>query len=224
MWILKLKLMHRDCHIVPRCKKFNVITYAIPAGASGGMYKKNGTIFLTAIHTVEGDAENIKKFYNDLKKDKRVRKLEIRGNKFSYLFQLPKGGEHVQLYYNPKLIFVKPVINHSNGFEYWELGAWEKQTLIDFMEKLKKHMDYFEILKIEKTKLVDVYFPQILLQLSEKQKHAIEYAYKRGYYSYPKKVDLHQLAKELKVSVPTLQEHLRKAEIKLLPFIIEQNI
>jgi predicted DNA binding protein len=225
MWVAKLKLMHKDCHIVPRCKKFHVTTYAFPAGASGGVFKdKQGRTCLTGIHIIQGSDDDRKKFLADLKTDKRLHKFEAKGSKFSYIYILPKGGEHVQLYYNPKLIFVKPVINSSDGFEYWEVASWEKQDLMAFIKDLKKHMDYFELLKMSRTELADVYFPQILPKLSEKQRGAIDYAFKRGYYSYPRKVDLHQLAKELKVSVPTLQEHLRKAEIKLLPFILEQSI
>jgi len=60
-------------------------------------------------------------------------------------------------------------------------------------------------------------------ELPEKQKGAIELAYEEGYYSYPKKSDLKDLAKIAKVSVPTFQENLRKAEIKLLPFILKRR-
>lgn len=224
MWALKLKLMHKDCHIVPRCKKFHVTTYAYPAGAAGGVYKKHKKTYLTGLHFIKGKEQNKNLFFRDLRKDKRVKKLEISGDRFSYLFQLPKKGEHVQLYYKPTLIFLKPVINHYDGFEYWEVGSWNRNSLEEFMSKLKKHMDYFELLKLEKSKLTDVYFPQIMPKLSNKQKKAIELAYSQGYYSYPRKVELKDLAKESKISVPTFQEHLRKAEIKLLPFILEQNM
>lgn len=220
MWVLKLKLMHKDCHIVPRCKKFNVISYAYPTSS----YTKNGKRLLTAIHFIQGEGKNKKRFFNDLKKDERIRKLEISGDIYSYEVELEKKGEHVQLYFNPALSFVKPVINSSDGFEYWEIACFDKNILMKFVDDLKKHMDYFEILKFKNEKLKNIYFPNVLPSLSNKQKEVIEYAYKRGYYSYPKKVDLHQLAKELKISVPTLQEHIRKAEIKLLPFIIEQNV
>ena len=85
-------------------------------------------------------------------------------------------------------------------------------------------MDYYKVLKLSKSKLVDVYFPMLFPKIPEKQKKAIELAHKRGYYSYPKKIELRDLAKESGVSTPTFQENLRKAEIKLLPFILEQNI
>lgn len=219
MWILKLKLMHKDCHIVPRCKKFNVTTYAYPTSS----YSRNGKKLLTAIHFIEGEEKNKKDFFVDLKKDRRIRKLEVSGDIFTYEFELPSHGEHVQLYYNPALCFVKPTVNHYDGFEYWEVASFDRNILSNFLKDVENHMDYCEILKFKNEKLKDIYFPRALPALSLKQKQAIEYAYKRGYYSYPRKIDLQQLAKELKVSVPTFQEHLRKAEIKLLPFIIEQG-
>jgi hypothetical protein len=208
---------------VPRCKKFHVITYAYPAGASGGIYTEKGKTFLTAMHVIEGEDRNIKRFFKDLKKDRRIKKLEVHGSKFSYIFHLKKGGEHVQAYYSPKLIFVKPVVNHFDGFEYWEIGSWDRKELMNFMNKVKKHMDFFELLKLSKSKLADVYFPVIFPKLPKKQKKAIELAFKRGYYSYPKKVELKDLAREMKISIPTMQEHLRKAEIKLIPFVLKQK-
>ncbi|MBU4308724.1 MAG: helix-turn-helix domain-containing protein [Nanoarchaeota archaeon] len=224
MWILKIKVMHKDCPIVPLCKKFNVTTYAFPAGASGGIFKKNGKNYLTAFHFISGEEKNKKLFFENLKKDKRIEKLEIQGNRFSYLLNLTKKEEQVQLYYDSQLIFLKPVINSSEGFEYWEVGSWSREALTDFMNKVKKHMDYFELLKLGKSEFSDLYFPMILPKLSEKQKKAIELANKRGYYFYPRKVELKDLAKEMGISIPTFQEHIRKAEIKLLPFIIEQSL
>jgi len=220
MWVLKLKLMHDDCHIVPRCKKFNVTSYAYPTSH----YKRNLKHILTGIHFLEGEEKNRKRYFTDLKKDKRLKKLEISGSIYSYELRLPKGGEQVQLYYSNALSFVKPVINRYDGFEYWEVASYEKKILIKFANEVKKHMDYFEILKFKNEKIKDIYFPNVMPSLSKQQKKAIELAYKLGYYSYPKKVELKDLAKECGISIPTFQEHLRKAEIKLLPFIIEQNI
>ena len=219
MWITKLKLMHKDCHIVPRCQKFNVTSYAYPTGA----YTKKGHKYVTGIHFLQGEENNKKAFFRDLKKDKRVKRIEISGNIYSYEVDLGRQGEHVQLYYNPQIFFVKPVINSPEGFEYWEVTSWNRTILEKFIQTLEKHMDYCKVLKIEETKKLDIYFPLTFPQLPTKQKEAIEFAYKRRYYSYPKKITIKNLAKEAKVSVPTFQEHLRKAEIKLLPFIMEQR-
>ena len=218
MWILKLKLMHKDCHIVPRCEKFKVNSYAYPTSN----YTKKGRKYATAIHFLEGEEKNKKAFLRDLKKDRRIKKLEISGSIYSYEVDLGKAGEHVQLYHGPEMAFVAPVINSRDGFEYWNVAAYDKNILMKFVKSLKKHMDYFEMLKFQDEKLKDIYFPNVLPELSLNQRKAIILAYQMGYYTYPRKTDLRVLAKEAKISVATFQEHLRKAEIKLLPFIIRE--
>jgi hypothetical protein len=60
-----------------------------------------------------------------------------------------------------------------------------------------------------------------LPDLSPKQREAIELAYKNGYYKYPKQTDLDKLSKIMGVGKSTFQEHLKKAEGKLLPYLIE---
>ncbi len=45
-------------------------------------------------------------------------------------------------------------------------------------------------------------------------------AYANNYYSYPRKISIEELAKIDKKATSTFQEHLRKAEIKILPNFI----
>ena len=85
-------------------------------------------------------------------------------------------------------------------------------------------MDVATILKMEHSSLTDVYFPNVMPKVSVQQKKALELAYQHGYYSYPRKIKLEQLAKIAKVGLSTFQEHLRKAELRLLPVIIEQQL
>jgi predicted DNA binding protein len=56
--------------------------------------------------------------------------------------------------------------------------------------------------------------------MPEKQKQAMNLAIKNGYYNYPRKTNLDNLAKIAKVSKQTFQENLRKAENKLIPSLI----
>ena len=85
-------------------------------------------------------------------------------------------------------------------------------------------MDVCKILKLESSPLTDVYFPNVMPKLSKQQKKALELAYENGYYSYPRKSSLEKLAKLAKIGISTFQEHLRKAEIKLLPVIIDHSV
>ncbi|MBI5046807.1 helix-turn-helix domain-containing protein [Candidatus Micrarchaeota archaeon] len=58
--------------------------------------------------------------------------------------------------------------------------------------------------------------------LTDKQKQAVSAAISMGYYSWPKKVNLEELAAKLGIKRRTLQENLRKAEAKILPSLIDQ--
>jgi predicted DNA binding protein len=58
--------------------------------------------------------------------------------------------------------------------------------------------------------------------LTVKQKQAVAAAISMGYYSWPKKVNLEELAERLGVKRRTLQENLRKAEGKILPRLLDE--
>jgi len=63
--------------------------------------------------------------------------------------------------------------------------------------------------------------PHIMPKLSNKQKEAIQLAVKEGYFDFPRKINLEGIAKRMKISKQTLQQHLRIAEKKLVPFLTE---
>ena len=221
MWVTKLKCRHADCPIVTLCQKFKMIVLSYPQT----WHEKNSIKFATTTCYLQGDDKIKKKqFLDDLGKDPRISNLEIAGDIFTYEINLGRKGQHVMLYYTHNIFFVKPVVNHYDGYEYWEVAAWNKKTLQVFSSNLKKQMGSCVILKLQQTQLADIYFPNVMPQLSPAQKKALELAYKEGYYSYPRKITLEQLAKLVNISLSTFQEHLRKAELKLLPAIIEYQI
>jgi len=60
--------------------------------------------------------------------------------------------------------------------------------------------------------------------LTEKQELALIYAYLKGYYSFPRKVSLKDLAKKLGISVSTLAEFLRRAEAKVVEAYVRHEL
>ncbi len=213
MWIAKIKLKH-DCIIGTRCIKFNVMD----TGISFNIYQEKGITYSPQIHTVHGDEESIKKFLKDLKKDKRVKALEIEGNSF---FCIEVRKEKVpSTFKTEKLIFVKPVFVDNKGYETWEIASWRKDILREFISNVKEEIKDTEILKIQQTKLTDVYYPHLMPKLTPNQKRAIELAFENGFYDFPKRINMEKLAEIMKVSTPTFCEHIKKAEKKLMPDII----
>ncbi|MFH1409791.1 MAG: helix-turn-helix domain-containing protein [Nanoarchaeota archaeon] len=221
MWITKLQLKHEDCPIVNRCVKFKILVYSYP---STWYMEKKHTYATTTCYFQSVDEGKKKKFIADLKADRRITNIEISGDTFTYEINLGKEGEHVQLYHTKQIFFAKPVVNHSDGHEYWEVASWKREEIEKFIKSLEKHMDVCKILKLEKSALTDVYFPNIMPKLSPNQKKALQLAYENSYYTYPRQIKLGALAKIAKVSISTYQEHLRKAELKLLPVVIERQL
>ncbi len=221
MWLAKLKLQHKDCPIVNRCNKFNLIVYSYP---STWYQEKNKKYATTTCFFQSQDKIKKNKFLLDLKADRRITNIEISGDMFTYEIRLLGNGEHVMLYHTKQIFFIKPVINHPDGHEYWEVASWKKEILSKFIEDLSAHMNICKILKLVEQPVTDIYLPNVMPKLSDQQKKALKIAYENSYYTYPRKNSLTTLAKKSGLSVSTFQEHLRKAELKLLPIIIEQQL
>lgn len=213
MWVAKLKLKH-DCIIGNRCKKFNIIMQSLDLNER----KEKNTTMTSSIHQLVGEKGDIKKFFNDLKKDKRTKYAELNENTL-FLMETAKK-KPVSEYMKKRIFFVKPTIIDSQGYEYYEIASHEKEELMKFINEVEPIMDEFELLTIKKIPLQNIYFPKIMPKLTDLQKKALELAVKEGYYQIPKKISLRNLAKKMKVSLSTYQAHLQKAESKVIPDIL----
>ncbi len=116
MWITKLKIMH-DCVIGNRCKKFSVTTTGMPFQ----VYIEKGITYSPQIQTLHCNKELAEKFIKDLRKDKRIKNLEVEGNTF-FLVEMRKD-KIPATYHHSKLIFIKPVFADKEGYEYWEIAS-----------------------------------------------------------------------------------------------------
>ncbi|MFA6072635.1 MAG: helix-turn-helix domain-containing protein [Candidatus Woesearchaeota archaeon] len=214
MWITKLKTKH-DCVIGNRCEKFKVTTTGTPFN----VFIEKGITYSPQIQTLQGDEVNIKEFIKDFKKEKRIINLEIEGN--TIFFIEVRKDKIPSTFYHTKLIFVKPVFVDKSGYECWEVASWKKEILSKFIVSLEKEIKNVEILKIEETKISDIYFAHLLPDLTSHQKRALELAFEEGFYAWPKRTDFGKLANIMHVSVPTFREHLKRAEEKLMPDLIK---
>ena len=105
-----------------------------------------------------------------------------------------------------------------DGREYWTVLVHEdRATIREALAGVREEMDA-EISVERIAPLADGVGGGMLTPdaLSERQREAFDLARSRGYYEWPRAVSAADLAAELDVSKPTLLEHLRKAEAKLL--------
>ena len=149
----------------------------------------------------------------EFEKDEEIIEFNAKGN---HIVTLNKTEKHKSYYlpvFNPKIIQVKPVAQRSDGFEDWVMASWDKKALMDIR---KVPVFDVELKYVQNTDLEDLHLPKVAPKLAPKQRNAIELAIKEGYYNFPRKIDLEQMAIISKVKRQTFQENLRKAENKIL--------
>jgi len=212
MWIVKLKLKH-NCIIANRCRQFNVVSYSIPLNS----WKENGFSYTSHRHTLMGRNEDINTHIKDLRKDKEVISLEVSKHTI-FIVQKRSSSELITSNYDPRMFLVKPVYSDRTGTKYCEFASWKKEVLIDFVERMKQSNGInMSVERFTQEKMDTIYFPKIMPELSHKQAEAFQLAIEHGYFEYPRKINLFGLSKFMKISVSTFQEHLRRAESKMLP-------
>lgn len=217
MWHLKFKAKHSDCIYAPKIIKLKINTFFYPLGS----YKKDRFIFSSLIQIVNGNEREIRTYEKYLKKHKLMVQVERSGNIiFSLSRHNIKQVEYTALY-NPELFYPLPGTYDKEGFEIIEITSWNRRALENVIKLIKnaKTTTYFEILKFKKEMIKEIYLPKLFPKLSKKQQEAFNLAVKNGYYKVPKQITLEKLAEIMKISKPTLQEHLRKAESKLIPLL-----
>ncbi len=212
MWIAKFRIKH-DCILGNRCEKFKVILQS----SNPSVYREKGRDISSSIHYMSGNPENIKEFLNDLSKDKNVFKIEQKGDMF---FLLEKAKGKAVKYFNPQIIFTKPVLMDNKGYETWEIASWDRKVIGTFLDKVERDFENYILLKFKEVKIDNVFFPRLMPNLTELQKRAVELAIQHGYYQTPRETDLRKLAKIMNISLSTYEQHLRAAEEKLIPNIL----
>jgi len=90
-------------------------------------------------------------------------------------------------------------------------------------DNLKKILELFkEVAQVKKISLVKSTYKEqsILSCLTDKQREIIIAAKKNGYYTYPRKINSQKLSEKVGLSKPTVVQHLRKAETRIISSIL----
>lgn len=94
--------------------------------------------------------------------------------------------------------------------------AKQVKALLELIEKGKIR---YRVVSVTDAK-VSLHSP--LSSLTEKQRRVLVTAFELGYYDVPRKISSQELAKKLNLQSPTLVEHRRKAEHRLLAAILSE--
>ncbi|HEX9429052.1 MAG TPA: helix-turn-helix domain-containing protein [Candidatus Bathyarchaeia archaeon] len=108
--------------------------------------------------------------------------------------------------------FCRTCLFHSkskpDGSVEWTLALTGREALTDLLDRLKKEKIDVKIVRL--TSVADVE------TLTAHQRSIVQTALEEGYFDYPRRISLRQLAKRAGVSSATVSEVLRRAEKKIL--------
>lgn len=105
-------------------------------------------------------------------------------------------------------VFLISAETKGGGKVEWTLVLSEKDVLKGIFEHLKSKSVVAELIKL--TKIDDKE------SLTERQDKITHVAFERGYFDYPKRISLRELARMFEVSPSTLSEILRKGQRKIV--------
>ncbi|OGS43700.1 MAG: hypothetical protein A3K76_04615 [Euryarchaeota archaeon RBG_13_57_23] len=105
-------------------------------------------------------------------------------------------------------VFLISAETRDNGKVDWTLVLSDKAVLKDIFDHLKNKSVEAELVKL--TKIDDKE------SLTERQDKIAKVAFERGYFDYPKRISLRELARMFEVSPSTLSEILRKGQRKIV--------
>ena len=122
------------------------------------------------------------------------------------------------------LLQISPII-YRHGWEYYRVIVFRHEDLKALMQRFEKRGIKYEILrKVDFEGFIagslNLTADALFSDLTEKQMDALLTAYSNGYYSLPRKANVQDIAHKKKVSRTTYQEHLKKAENKLVASLV----
>ncbi len=214
MWRLKLQLSSKGQFLGEMAKKHEVSMIGYPLS----YWKDKKNIYLISAGFIFGEEANKKSLMKNIKKQPEYVNSEQSGDFFIITTIQPLFSEPV---YNPKIIRPNPAIINKQGYHIWDLASFDRKELEKVIKFSTKYLDA-KILVFRQEKISNISFTRILPELTDNQKKAMQLAINSGYYDYPKKITLPELAKKMKISYSTFQAHLKKAEGKIVPFILKE--
>ena len=96
----------------------------------------------------------------------------------------------------------------KQGKTVWRLLVTEKEAIREIISSLEDHRYTVELMKLTSVDVDEL--------MTSRQEDILQIAYERGYFDYPKRISLRDLAAMFDISISTLSEMLRKGQRKIM--------
>lgn len=214
MWRLRLKLPSKNQFLGSMAIKHRVSMTGYPLS----YWKDSKHLYLMSAGFIFGEEENKTALIKEVRNHPECVEFESEGDFIISVTKQPLFSEPV---YDAKIIRPNPVIINKAGHHIWDLASFNREVLERVIDFAEKYLDA-ELLTFKSERIKNISFTKLLPELTDNQKKAMDIAINSGYYDYPKKVTLPELAKKMKISYSTFQAHLKKAEGKVLPLVLKE--
>ena len=212
---VKFKIYHQGCFASELTEKF---TNSLELSLIGTEFTQRLTykkVSLQAFFKLSSDSKKVNdEFIKLWRQRKDTVELSVfnsspTGDPILYCHQLEKNylPSHDVVLRNKGIVLNNVLAR--NGYEHYHVLLPDPKSSIKMLNELES-IGEVKILKIGEQK------EDKNLPLTKKQQDSIEKAILYGYYSWPKNVTLDELAKKEGIARSVFQEHLRKAESKIM--------
>jgi predicted DNA binding protein len=211
MWAIKLELDAKNLFFGSLAIKHNVALFGCPLSFS--FYNKELCIQVNGV--IVGKEKNKKEFLKEIKRNKRILALETKND---YVVLSYKTKPIFKWLNNKHLVHSAHLSIDFDGIEYLTIESFKKTPLLFLLKFLKSNYSA-KLISIQKIESSVLPILKSNVNLTSKQRYALELALKKGYYKNPRQISIKELAIISKISFSTFQQHLRKAECKIMPII-----
>jgi predicted DNA binding protein len=211
MWVVKVSYDGSGLFYGGLSKKYNITL----SGYNLSNYERKGRFHVVSVGRISGEEENIRKALRELKNYKDMIYFE-KTNDFIILSLTEKKPSHA--FYSPLFIYPSPIVIEKGVYTI-TVASWSRKEIEKLLKACEKFPNY-KLISLKEERITNISITGIQPDLTDKQKRAYELAVEKGYYEYPKKITLKELAKLSKISYSTFQQHISYAEKKIGNFML----
>ena len=215
-------VFHHDCQTSLSSEKFPGVTLE---QVSPVVYlsKMPSKIDYSLVWRVETDSPSeLEEYLRFVKEDKATKKLHVlekEKNHALILLRFKGASSTYDTLLSSKVTQTSPVVTRT-GYETYNLISEDPKNI----ERMLRELSCIGDVKVLRLGDFDPKRDLVAPGITEKQADALKVALMNNYYSWPRGATLEKLARAAKVSRRSIQERLRRAESKLLPFVLKDYL
>ena len=207
--LVAFEIDHEDC--------WSKITSDYPIMVKTIFAKSSNGKYILGMDEIKAhNSQSFKGFLRSFKKEKSIYEvvqfweLNKRRGIYRILFREKYDNMIMSIVEKYMTFYLKDLIIDGHERLFMVIPSDDVKSIKSDLESLGK-IYYFRVRRID----INIFIPPFF-DLSEQERNSIIEAIKLGYYEYPRRINLDELAKIMELSKPTLEEYIRKAEKKIM--------